>query len=98
MAHPPRARDIPPLDLCPRRRPNAALQQKIGPEMIRFNIPDMNCGHCRASIEAALTPMPGVEALRFDIEGRMIEVEGSAPAAEIIEVLDAIGFPAKVLG
>lgn len=66
--------------------------------MIRFNIPDMNCGHCRASIEAALTPMPGVKALRFDIEGRMIEVEGSAPAAEIIQVLDAIGFPAKVLG
>lgn len=66
--------------------------------MIRFNIPDMNCGHCRASIEAALTPMPGVKALHFDIDGRIVEVEGSAPAAEIIKVLDAIGFPAEVLG
>lgn len=98
MAHPLCTRDIPPLDLCPHRRPNASPQQKMGPAMIRFNIPDMNCGHCRASIEAALTPMPGVKALRFDIDGRMIEVEGSAPAAEIIQALDAIGFPAKVLG
>ncbi|MFZ0097749.1 MAG: heavy-metal-associated domain-containing protein [Gemmobacter sp.] len=65
--------------------------------MTRFSIPDMNCGHCRASIEAALTPMPGVIALRFDAEARNIEVEGPVPAAEIIQALDAIGFPAKVL-
>jgi copper chaperone len=85
------------LTFAPAQHPNAPPASNMGLAMIRFNIPDMNCGHCRASIEAALTPMPGVTALRFDSEARNIEVEGSVPAAEIIQALDAIGFPAKVV-
>ena len=44
--------------------------------MITLSIPDMSCGHCRASIEAALAPVPGITALRFDGERRQAEVEG----------------------
>lgn len=63
-----------------------------------LSIPDMSCGHCRASIEAALAPLPGVAAVRFDATARTATVEGDAPAALLIQTLDAIGFPAAPQG
>ncbi|WP_151717492.1 heavy-metal-associated domain-containing protein [Gemmobacter serpentinus] len=62
--------------------------------MTRLSIPDMTCGHCRASIEAALSPLPGVEAIRFDAANRSAEVDGSADADLLIRTLAGIGFPA----
>lgn len=65
--------------------------------MTELSIPDMSCGHCRASIEAALRPLPGVTGIRFDAEARRATVEGSAPAAVLLQALDEIGFPAESL-
>lgn len=63
--------------------------------MTKLSIPDMSCGHCRASIEAALAPLPGVQKISFDAEARTATVEGPAPAATLIKALDEIGFPAS---
>lgn len=60
-----------------------------------LHIPDMSCGHCRASITEALTPLPGVEAIRFDAEARRATITGSAETPALIAELDAIGFPAS---
>ena len=65
--------------------------------MITLSIPDMSCGHCRASIEAALAPVPGITALRFDGERRQAEIEGDVYARDLVQLLDAIGFPAQVV-
>ncbi|MGP3696503.1 heavy-metal-associated domain-containing protein [Rhodobacter sp. NSM] len=65
--------------------------------MTRLSIPDMSCGHCRASIEGALAPLPGFEAIRFDQEARTAEVEGSTPEGMLLSALDSIGFPATVV-
>lgn len=56
----------------------------------------MSCGHCRAAIEAALQPLPGVSAIRFDAEARRAEITGDATPAALIAALEAIGFPASV--
>lgn len=64
--------------------------------MTRLSIPDMNCGHCRASIEAALTPVPGVTAIRFEPENRVAEIEGNADPRDLVMLLNAIGFPAEL--
>lgn len=66
--------------------------------MITLSIPDMSCGHCRASIEAALAPVPGITALRFDGARRQAEIEGDVAARDLVQLLDAIGFPAQVVG
>ncbi|MEH7826997.1 heavy-metal-associated domain-containing protein [Gemmobacter denitrificans] len=60
-----------------------------------LSIPDMSCGHCRASIETALKPLPGVAAIRFLPETRQAVIEGDAPLASLIKALDEIGFPAS---
>lgn len=60
---------------------------------LTLSIPDMSCGHCRASIEAALSSLPGLAAIRFDMAARTATIEGSVPADEIVKALDGIGFP-----
>lgn len=64
--------------------------------MTKLSIPDMSCGHCRASITQALQPLPGVEAITFDPETRTAEITGSVSPAALITALDQIGFPARV--
>ena len=60
--------------------------------MSKYSVPDMSCGHCRASITEALAPLGAAPV--FDMEKREIEVEGLA-AAQVLAALEAIGFPAS---
>lgn len=60
---------------------------------LSFSVPDMSCGHCRASIETALKPLGA--AVAFDQPARQIIVTGPTDPAPIIAALDAIGFEAK---
>lgn len=64
--------------------------------MITLSIPDMTCGHCRAAVEAALRPLPGVTGVAVDLPARKAEVTGTAAAADLIAALDSIGFPAEL--
>ena len=62
--------------------------------MTTLSIPDMSCGHCKASIEAALTPLVGTVA--FDMAARQITVSGQDMPAVLATLAD-IGFPAEIL-
>jgi copper chaperone len=64
--------------------------------MTLLSVPDMTCGHCKASVEAALAPMPGMAPVEVDLTTRQVKVAG--PAAEALKALDAIGFPASEIG
>lgn len=57
-----------------------------------LSVPDMSCGHCRASITAALAPL-GVTP-EFDMEARRVTITGDVARPEVIAALDAIGFDA----
>lgn len=63
--------------------------------MMILSVPDMSCGHCKASVLTALTPLaPRVEV---DLTTRQVTVDGAPDAAPLIKALDAIGFPATVV-
>ncbi len=62
---------------------------------LTLSVPDMSCGHCRASIEAALTAL-GASA-RFDMAARRVTVTGT-DADRALAALDRIGFPAHPAG
>ncbi|MCL4674836.1 MAG: heavy-metal-associated domain-containing protein [Pararhodobacter sp.] len=59
---------------------------------LTLSVPDMSCGHCRASIEAALAPLGATP--QFDMQARRITLPADAPQAAVIAALDAIGFEA----
>ena len=62
--------------------------------MAIFHVPDMSCGHCKASITATLNTN-GADALIFDMEARTVSVTG-IDTKTVITLLDQIGFPATV--
>ncbi len=61
--------------------------------MTLLSVPDMSCGHCKASVEAALSPLPGMAPVEVDLANRQVKVAG--PADQALTALEAIGFPAK---
>jgi copper chaperone CopZ len=66
--------------------------------MTTLRIPDMTCGHCRASVEAALNALPGVATVGVDLAAHTVEITGTANDADMIAARDPIGFPAAVVG
>lgn len=66
--------------------------------MTTLSIPDMTCGHCKASVEQALGQLPGVQKITVDLSARIARVDGPAAPAELVAALDRIGFPASVAG
>lgn len=65
--------------------------------MTLLSVPDMTCGHCRASVESALAALPDAGKITVDLPARRVEVSGPAAAETIIAALDEIGFPAQVV-
>ncbi len=61
--------------------------------MTLLSVPDMSCGHCKASVEAALSPLPGMAPVEVDLASRQVKVAGAA--AEALKALEMIGFPAR---
>ncbi len=64
--------------------------------MTRLSVPDMNCGHCKASVEAAIARIDEKATVKVDLDARVVEVESAATAPALIAALAGIGFPAKV--
>lgn len=63
--------------------------------MTTLSVPDMSCGHCKASVEAALAPI--ATKVEVDLPARQVTAEGAASAA-LVKALEEIGFPASVVG
>lgn len=65
--------------------------------MTLLSVPDMTCGHCRASVESALQALPGAGEITVDLPARQVSVSGDLDADKLLAVLDGIGFPATVV-
>ena len=65
--------------------------------MTLLSIPDMTCGHCRASVESALSALPETGVITVDLPAHRVSVSGPAPADRLLAALDEIGFPAEVV-
>lgn len=63
--------------------------------MTKLSIPDMNCGHCKASVEAALSPL--ATQIAVDLPARQVSFDGTKDIQAILSALGEIGFPAQVL-
>lgn len=61
---------------------------------MKFNVPEMSCGHCRASIGKAIADLDQSATVTFDMETRQIDVTTAKPAADVVAALDDAGFDA----
>ncbi len=63
--------------------------------MITLSVPDMNCGHCKASVEAALAPLSG--NVQVDLATRSVTLTTQAAIDSLLVALLEVGFPATVV-
>jgi copper chaperone len=62
--------------------------------MITLEIPDMSCGHCKATVEKALASVDPAAAVTVDLAARRASVDTGMPVTALIAALDAAGFAA----
>jgi copper chaperone len=64
--------------------------------MTTLSVPEMSCGHCKATVESALGAVPQVGTVTVDLTAHKVEVSGPAPTAELLKALDQAGYPATL--
>lgn len=61
----------------------------------RITVPEINCGHCKSSIEGALAPLEGVDRADVDIEGRTVTVDydpGTVSRDALVAAIEEQGY------
>ena len=62
---------------------------------VKYEIPNITCGHCVNSIQVELSKLPGVSGVWANQETKSVEIEFEDPATEEIikNLLDSINYP-----
>jgi copper chaperone CopZ len=61
----------------------------------RFQVENMKCGGCVATVQKALQGLQGCEKAEVDLNSGTAEVEGSVDREQLVKVLDGLGYPAR---
>lgn len=65
---------------------------------MKFSIPDMTCGHCKAVVERTIIDIDSDASVVVNLGSHTAEVETTAPAEAIIEALKTEGYAAERIG
>lgn len=59
-----------------------------------FKVPDATCGHCKQTIESAVTALDGVNSAVFDLETKGLRVEhgDSVGQGDLVSTIEAAGY------
>lgn len=55
-----------------------------------LNVPDISCGHCKASIEEAVGGLAGVESVNVEIEPRAVHLAYDPASVDLAAITAAI--------
>ncbi len=59
---------------------------------MKFNVPEMNCGHCTSSIEKAIKAADPSARVSTDLPGHTVDVESALSQVRLSEILAKAGF------
>lgn len=61
---------------------------------VTLNVPDISCGHCKSSIEGAVSELPGVERVEVTIDTRTVDIahDDSVELATIVGAIEGQGY------
>lgn len=63
--------------------------------MTTYHIPDMSCGHCKATVEKAIHTIDPAAQIEFDMKARQITVQSGTDTAHMKAALAEAGYPAS---
>lgn len=55
-----------------------------------LNVPEISCGHCKSSIESAVSPLDGVDKVEVRIEERTVDLDYDGSDATFDSIVAAI--------
>jgi len=61
---------------------------------MKFEIPEMSCGHCVSSIEKAVSAADPAASVQADLDAKTIRVASSLSPNEVMQVLKETGYDA----
>lgn len=65
--------------------------------MMRLEVPEMSCGHCKASIERAVKDLDASARIAVDLGTRRVEIATAATLEEVVAALKEAGYAARPL-
>ena len=57
-----------------------------------FNVPDMECEHCKKTIESEIRKLSGIENVNINLKTKEVEVIGRVTKEEIISAIKSAGY------
>ena len=64
--------------------------------MTTFNIPNMSCGHCKATVEKTIHAIDPEAKIEFDMASRKITLDSRTPPDNVQTALASAGYPATL--
>lgn len=66
----------------------------------KFRVEDATCGHCKATIEGAVSSLRGVDGAELDLDSKVLSVEHDTgtSAEEIASTIEAAGYSPQASG
>ena len=63
---------------------------------VKYNVPNISCGHCVHAIQSEVSELEGVKSVKADAGTKQVEITFDAPATEdkIKKLLAEINYPA----
>ena len=58
-----------------------------------FNVPDISCGHCVATVTRAIKALDPAAEVTADLAAKIVTVASTATAAAVAKALDEAGYP-----
>jgi len=62
-----------------------------------IRVEDMNCDHCRTTIDGALSRIVGVESVHIDLKEKRVEVTGDVDAGALQQAISKLGYTPRLL-
>lgn len=60
--------------------------------MYNFNVPDMTCSHCVATVERAAKSVDSEASVKVDLANLAVSIESKRPASEFSEAITEAGY------
>ncbi|OIQ78527.1 heavy-metal-associated domain protein [mine drainage metagenome] len=64
--------------------------------MIKLSVPEMTCGHCRATVEKAVAGVDPAAKVVVDLASHSVEISSRVDTSTLIGALKAEGYEARL--
>ncbi len=62
---------------------------------LTLSVPDISCGHCKTSIEGAVSELAGIEKVEVTIDARTVDIsfdDATVDQAAIVDAIEGVGY------